>query len=63
MGGVERLTDWAVIAKEILHHRMHLRDVLRSYRIPHESAVWRWSDPLPGIMYILLSPILYVKRH
>lgn len=60
---VERLTDWAVIAKEMLHGRMKLLDVMRSYKIPHESAVWSWSDPLPGIMYILLSPILYVKRH
>lgn len=59
----ERLTDWTVVAKEILHGRMRLRDVLKSYRIPHESAVWSWRDPLPGIMYILLSPILYVKRH
>ena len=60
---VERLTDWTVVAKEILHGRMKLRDVMRSYKIPHESAVWSWSDPLPGIMYVLLSPILYVKRH
>lgn len=60
---VERLTDWAVIAKEMLHGRMKLLDVMRSYKIPHESAVWSWSDPLPGIMYILLSPILYVKRY
>ena len=59
----ERLTDFAVVAKEILHGRMKLKDVIKSYRIPHESAVWRWLDPLPGIMYILLSPILYVKRH
>ena len=63
VGWVERLTDWAVIIKEILHHRMRLRDVLRSYRIKHESAVWSWCDPLPAIMYILLSPILYIKRH
>ena len=63
VGWVERLTDWTVVAKEILHGRMKLRDVMRSYKIPHESAVWSWSDPLPGIMYILLSPILYVKRH
>lgn len=59
----ERLTDYAVIFKEWIHGRMKLGDVIKSYRISHESAVWRWSDPLPGIMYILLSPILYVKRH
>lgn len=60
---VERLTDWTVVAKEILHGRMKLRDVMKSYKIPHESAVWSWKDPMPGMMYILLSPILYVKRH
>lgn len=60
---VERLTDWTVITKEITRGRMKLRDVIESYKIPHESAVWLWRDPLPGIMYILLSPILYVKRY
>lgn len=59
----ERLTDWTVVAKEILHGRMKMREVIKSYRIKHESAVWSWKDPLPGIMYVLLSPILYVKRH
>ena len=59
----ERLTDYAVVFKEWIHGRMKLSDVVKSYKIPHESAVWRWSDPLPGIMYILLSPVLYVKRH
>ncbi len=60
---VERLTDWTVIIKEIIHGRMQLGEVVRSYKIPHESAVWSWVDPLPGIMYILMSPILYIKRH
>lgn len=60
---VERLTDWTVIAKEIMHGRMSIREVTDSYRIKHESAVWSWCDPLPGIMYVLLSPILYIKRH
>ena len=59
----ERLTDWTVVAKEILHGRMTLKEVCASYKIKHESAVWSWKDPLPAIMYILLSPILYVKRH
>lgn len=59
----ERLTDWTVVAKEILHGRMTLKEVCASYKIKHESAVWNWKDPLPAIMYVLLSPILYVKRH
>lgn len=60
---VERLTDWTVVAKEILHGRMKLQDVVRSYKIPHESAVWHCADPIPAVMYVLLSPILYIKRH
>ena len=60
---VERLTDWTVIAKEILHGRMTMKEVCASYKIKHESAVWSWRDPMPAIMYILLSPVLYIKRH
>ncbi len=63
VGWVERLTDWTVIVKELIHGRMSLKDICASYRIKHESAVWKWHDPLPGIMYILLSPILYIKRY
>lgn len=59
----ERLTDFAVVFKEWIHGRMKLGEVMKSYRIPHESAVWSWRDPVPAIMYILLSPILYIKRH
>lgn len=59
---VERLTDWTVIVKGIISGRIRLVDVIKSYRIKHESAVWCWKDPLPAIMYVLLSPILYLKR-
>ena len=63
VGWCERLTDYAVIFKEWIHGRMELAEVSRSYKIPHESAVWSWRDPLPALMYVLLSPILYIKRH
>lgn len=63
VGWVERLTDWSVILKEIIHRRMSLKKVIKSYRIKHENAVWSWRDPLPALMYVLLSPILYIKRH
>lgn len=59
----ERLTDWTVIAKETIHGRMKIFEITKSYCIPHEPAVWSWKDPLPAIMYVLLSPILYIKRH
>lgn len=60
---VERLTDWTVIVKELLHGRMNWRDVRKTYKIHKENAVWQWGDPMPGIMYVILSPILYIKRH
>lgn len=60
---VERLTDWTVIVKELLHGRMNWRDVRKIYKIHKENAVWQWGDPMPGIMYVILSPILYIKRH
>lgn len=63
VGWVERLTDWTVIAKEILRGKMNINDVYKTYRIKKENAVWKWTDPLPGIMYILMAPILYVKRY
>lgn len=59
----ERLTDFSIVAKEILYGRMTLKEVVTSYKIKHESAVWSWNDPFPALMYILLSPILYIKRH
>lgn len=63
VGWVERLTDWTVVTKEYIKRRMYLKDVCQTYKMPKENAVWQWSDPLPGIMYILMAPILYIKRH
>ena len=63
VGWVERLTDCTVSAKEILRGRMKVSTIKNSYELPKENAVWQWSDPLPGIMYIVMAPILYIKRH
>ena len=63
VGWVERLTDWTVVSKEILCGKMAIKDVCKTYRIKKENAVWQWTDPLPGMMYILMAPILYVKRY
>lgn len=63
VGWVERLTDWTVVAKEMLRGRMTLGEVCKTYRIQKENAVWQWTDPMPGIMYILMAPILYFLRH
>jgi len=63
VGWVERLTDWTVAVKEILKGRMSISIFLNSYNIQKEYAVWSSKDPKPFFMYILLSPILFIKRH
>ena len=62
-GWVERLTDYTIIAKETIKGRMNLSDALRTYRQQKVSAVWSWKDPMPAVMYLLLSPILFLKRY
>ncbi len=63
MAWVERLTDYVISLKSILSGRLRLSNVLQSYLQKKVSAVWSWKDPLPAIMYILLSPILFIKRY
>lgn len=63
MAWVERLTDCTIIAKERIKGRMNLSDALRTYCQQKVSAVWSWKDPLPALMYLILSPVLYVKRY
>lgn len=60
---VERLTDTAVVIKEVLHGRMKISTYLKTMCRKKESAVFSWRDPLPAIMYVILSPILYYKRY
>jgi hypothetical protein len=61
---VERLTDFSIIIKELFHGKNILKNSINSYKkIPKVYAVWDKNDPLPFIMYILLSPILYFKRY
>ncbi len=60
---VERLTDTAVVMKEVLHGRMKISTYLKTMCRKKESAVFSWRDPLPAIMYVILSPILFIKRY
>ena len=60
---VERLTDFAVVLKELIKRRMKLKEVLKTYRISKTNAVWNIKDIKPAIMYLILSPILFIKRH
>lgn len=63
MAWVERLTDFAIIFKESLKGRMSFWKALKTYRQKKVSAVWSWHDPLPALMYFILSPILFIKRY
>ena len=60
---VERLTDFAVILKELFKGRMKLQEILKTYKISKTNAVWDIKDIKPAIMYLILSPILFIKRH
>jgi D-aspartate ligase len=60
---IERLTDTVVIIKELLKGNNLLKEVFKSYKIKKVYAVWSSKDILPFIMYLLLSPILFFKRH
>lgn len=62
-GWIERLTDAAVVFKELLHGNNLIKEVFESYKTPRVYAVWSKRDIIPLIMYILLSPVLYFKRH
>lgn len=63
IGWIERLTDTYVVLGEILRGRMSLSEYLGTLRIPKESAAWSLADPLPSVMYVLMSPLLLIKRN
>jgi predicted ATP-grasp superfamily ATP-dependent carboligase len=60
---VERLTDIAVVIKELFKGNNILKETISSYKVSKVYAVWSSKDPLPFLCYIFLSPILYFKRH
>lgn len=47
---------------EILKGRLFPRDYLRSLRIPVESAIFAWDDPLPGLLELPSLMSLLGKR-
>ncbi len=61
---VERLTDAYILCNEVIKKKMAVKDYLHSFaNLNIESAVWSVKDPLPAIVYILLSPYLILKRN
>lgn len=60
----EKLTDFTVILKEFIKVNNILPEAVKSYKIKNRvHAVWSLKDPLPAIMYILMAPVLFFKRH
>jgi len=59
---VEQLTDFFIVFTEILKGRMKIKDYYKTWKLKKEYATFDWRDPLPAIMYIVLSPILYFTR-
>lgn len=62
LGWVEQLTDVFVMFTEVIKGRMKLKDYIKSLQIQKEYATFDWKDPLPAIMYVILSPYLYFTR-
>ncbi len=62
IGWIERLTDIYISLKEIVKGKITPIEYLKSIMIKKESAVWSFKDPLPALMYLILSPYLFIKR-
>ncbi len=62
IGWIEQLTDSFIMISEILKGRLRFKDYLKSLKIHKEYATWDKKDPLPAIMYIILSPYFYFMR-
>lgn len=59
---IERVTDYYVVITETFKGRYSFRTWLKTMALKKESATWSWKDPVPGIMYLLLTPYLFFKR-
>jgi predicted ATP-grasp superfamily ATP-dependent carboligase len=62
IGWTERLTDTYVVLTEALRGRLSYHDFQQTRQLDTEFACFSWRDPLPGIMYIMMSPYLLFKR-
>ena len=62
IGWTERLTDTYIVLTEMMKGRMNYQDYQQTQELEKEFACFSWRDPLPGIMYIVMSPYLLFKR-
>ncbi len=63
VGWIERLTDTYVVLGELFRGRLTLAEYWNTLHLPKESAVWSLRDPLPAIMYLVMTPYLLFKRN
>ncbi len=56
------ITDFVFGMQAILRGHISLRDYLRSLHGPIVHAVWSWHDPMPGVIFPLMSFYIAKKR-
>ncbi len=56
------ITDFVFGMQAILRGYISLHDYLRSMHGPIVHAVWSWHDPMPGVMFPLMSFYIAKKR-
>jgi D-aspartate ligase len=55
-------TDTPTALRELISRRIRARDYLRSLLGPHESAIFAWDDPVPGLLELPLLTYLLGRR-
>lgn len=58
----ERLTDTYVVITEAMKGRLNYANYLKTLMNKKEYACFSWKDPMPGLMYIAMSPYLLLSR-
>ncbi len=55
-------TDTPTAVKELMMHRLGVREYVRSLRRPRESAIFAWDDPLPGLAELPVLAYVLARR-
>jgi predicted ATP-grasp superfamily ATP-dependent carboligase len=62
VGWVRLATDTPTALKELVAGRLDPRDYLRSLGAEHESAIFAWDDPLPGLCELPVIAYMVCRR-
>jgi predicted ATP-grasp superfamily ATP-dependent carboligase len=54
--------DLPIAISEIFKGRLSVWEYLESFRVPVESAIFAWDDPLPGLLELPSLATLLGKR-